>query len=541
MRLFFFTTLVLSLVFTNWASAQNVTTDGNQTKSSNLASSQVYQANIAEYNPSTTNAQYLTGVNIEIFNNTTNREELALKKHNQHRFSFNFKRGNSYTVMLRKEGYLVKRVNVKMGVDDCISCFEGLNMLTPSEQDLATGSLNFQMRKINDGDRVTIPEVKFQGKSATLTTEGQKALKDLAMILKDNSNIISELEVHTDAKGSSENNKQLSADRAKTIVKFLIDQRVAETDIFAKGYGERRIINECGDGVDCPDSKHAENNRIVFKLHTSIGENKIFNRSLSSIMTTENKTPLANKSNTARNPQKTDKKPDPFDVPSKNDVAKKDDTNKKVYPKIAENTKTEGKVYPKITEKTSEKSKIANANVKNEVFASPNGTNGIQKVTNSINKVSINGSEVTKICVYNKYIPFQIMEEEDNPNVGLNQVKTINSVNLDQAGQISEEGTVVYKDDGSRIMNRSGRAILVSQSYSGFKVELFTSEAELPNSNIVFEKYGKVYLDATEANFSYMIGHFVQKKSAENFLNTVILPRYPDAKIIKYKDGKRKE
>lgn len=533
MRLFFITTLVLSLVFTNWVNAQNVTTNENQAKSANLAASHVYQANIIEYNPSTTNIKYLTGVNIEIFNNTTNRAELALNNHKQHRFSFNFKRGNFYTVMLRKEGYLVKRINVKMGIDDCISCFEGLTILTPSKQDISSGTLDLQMRKINDGDRVLIPEVQFQGKSATLTTAGQKALIDLAMILKDNSNIISELEVHTDARGSTENNKQLSTDRAKTIVKFLADQQVAETDIFAKGYGERRIINECGDGVDCPGSKHAENNRIIFKLYTSIGENKMFNRSLSSIMTTENKMPLANKSNTARNGENNNRKADPFGVDAtKNYTAKKSEAN---------NRKKEGNVYPKIASKTSEKSKIVNANVKDEVFASPVAANGIQKITNGINSIPVNGNEVTKICVYNKYIPFQIIEEDDNPNVGLNQIKTVGSVDLKMEGEISEEGTVVYNKVGGRVMNRSGRAILVEQAYSGFKAELFTSEAELPNSNIVFEKYGKVYLDDNGTSFSYMIGHFVQKKSADNFLRTVILPKYPDAQVIKYKDGRRKE
>ena len=536
MRLFFITTLLLSLNFANWATAQSVTTSNNQVKSTNLAASHVYQANIVEYNPSTTNAKYLTGVNIEIFNNTTNTEELSLKNHKQHRFSFNFKRGNFYTVMLRKEGYLVKRINVKMGVDDCISCFEGLTMLTPSEQNIASGTLDLQMRKINDGDRVLIPEIQFQGKSTALTTEGQKALIDLAMILRDNSNIISELEVHTDARGSTENNKQLSTDRAAAIVKFLIGQRVAETDIFAKGYGERRIINECGDGADCPESKHAENNRIVFKLYTSIGENKIFNHSLSSIMTTENKTPLANKSNTARNGVKNTRKADPFSTEkAKKDIAK---AEKKVYPKIANNTK---KVYPKVAEKTSDKAKMADANVKFAATSTTKATNGIQKVSTGINSIPVNGNTVTKICVYNKYIPFQVIEEEEGPNVGINQIKTVGSVNLNKEGQISEEGTVVYNEVGGRVMNRSGHAILVEQGYSGFKVELFTSEAELPNSNIVFEKYGKVYLDDNGESFSYMIGHFVQKKSAENFLKTAILPRYKTAQVIKYKDGKRKE
>jgi outer membrane protein OmpA-like peptidoglycan-associated protein len=537
MRLFYVITVMFFLTSTNWALAQSVTNDNNQVKS-NLAASHIYEANIIEYNPSTDNHKFMTGVNIEIFNNTTNTEELVLKNHNQHRFSFNFKRGNSYTVMLRKEGYLIKRVNIKLGVEDCISCFEGLNILTPSQQDFASGSLNLQMRKINDGDRVIIPEIQFQGKSTTLTTESQRALVDLAMILKDNSNIISEIEVHTDSKGSAETNKQLSEDRAEVIAKFLIGQNVSENDLFVKGYGESRIINECTDGVDCPEDKHTLNNRVVFKLHTSIGENKIFNRSLSSIVLTESKTPLANNSNTARNGQDVDKKLDVFEVPVQNNNKTIKEDEKTIQ--VVEKTTAEDNVYPKVVDKEAKKPKIADTTVKDEVFSAPSEKNGIQKVSNSINNVTINANDVTKICVYNKYIPFQTIEEEEGP--GINQIREpIGSVNLNTQGEISKEGTIVYGTDGNRVMNRSGRAILVDPTYSGFKVELFTSEAELPNSNIIFEKYGKVYLDDNGVSFSYMIGHFVQKKSADDFLTNVVLPKYPNAQVIKYKDGKRKE
>jgi hypothetical protein len=37
--------------------------------------------------------------------------------------------------------------------------------------------------------------------------------------------------------------------------------------IMTKYYGERRLANECKDGIDCEEAKHQENRRTDFTLY----------------------------------------------------------------------------------------------------------------------------------------------------------------------------------------------------------------------------------------------------------------------------------
>lgn len=519
MRFLKITFLLLLLSSFNLSIAQNAIENSlGQEKSGTKLSNHLCEATISEYNLNATAPKTITGVDIEIFNNTTQKEELVLKNHNQARFSFNFKRGNAYTIMLRKEGYMVKRINAKIGIDDCITCFQGLTTLTPAKDDrpVSLSELNIEMRKINEGDRVVMPEIQFSGKSSSLTAQTEEALKELAIILKDNANIISEIEIHTDSRGTTESNLELSHDRAKAVVTYLITQGVAERDVFARGYGERKIINECVDDANCTEQKHNQNNRVIFKLHTQIGENSLFSKSLSTILKIENKD-MANVDYQTRQPEKIKNKTGAFDMLVKSDVV---ENNQKENTVLADNSKKE-----KVGEE--------------EIFSSSSGLN---KVSNSMSDTPLNSENEAKICVYNKYIPFQNQAIDEDLGGGISQVKNVvGTVKLANSGEISSEGTLVYDKDGNRVMNRSGRATLVPESFTGFKVELFTSIEELPNSHAIFKSYGKVFLDDTGVNFSYLIGSFVEKRSAEKFLQSAIIARYPEAKIIKYKDGKRKE
>jgi hypothetical protein len=145
-------------------------------------------------------------------------------------------------------------------------------------------NLDLMMREINEGDRVILPTVQFQNKSADLSEDAKKALNELAVVLKDNANILSQLEVHTDARGTANDNLMLSKKRATTITEYLVSRGVSKGDFYVKGYGERKIVNHCTDNVDCAEVQHRKNRRIVFWLRAQIGENEIFNQSLASIL-----------------------------------------------------------------------------------------------------------------------------------------------------------------------------------------------------------------------------------------------------------------
>ena len=47
---------------------------------------------------------------------------------------------------------------------------------------------------------------------------------------------------------------------------YLISQGVDANQLKSKGYGEKKLKNNCKDGVQCSSQQHSENRRIEFKI-----------------------------------------------------------------------------------------------------------------------------------------------------------------------------------------------------------------------------------------------------------------------------------
>ncbi|GAB5537953.1 MAG: hypothetical protein Salg2KO_00560 [Salibacteraceae bacterium] len=83
--------------------------------------------------------------------------------------------------------------------------------------------------------------------------------------LKQHPNAVIKVVSHCDSRGKESYNYKLSTERAKSTVEYLIQNGLSESRIIAAlGLGESDLSNECGDGVDCPDSEHQENRRTEF-------------------------------------------------------------------------------------------------------------------------------------------------------------------------------------------------------------------------------------------------------------------------------------
>lgn len=79
--------------------------------------------------------------------------------------------------------------------------------------------------------------------------------------------------------------------------------------------------------------------------------------------------------------------------------------------------------------------------------------------------------------------------------------------------------------------------------FSGLAIELTTSDLPLRRDYFLFKRFGNVYYHRlTAGGYSYCIlPNFSSKKAVEHFLETVVIHRAPEAKLIKYKKGKRKD
>ncbi len=69
---------------------------------------------------------------------------------------------------------------------------------------------------------------------------------------------------HTDSRGRDEYNLWLSQKRAESTVAYMISQGIAQNRLQGQGFGESKLINQCGNGVNCSEAEHQLNRRSEF-------------------------------------------------------------------------------------------------------------------------------------------------------------------------------------------------------------------------------------------------------------------------------------
>jgi len=119
---------------------------------------------------------------------------------------------------------------------------------------------------IEDGiKKLKTDMIHFDFDKSYIRKDASLELDKLVEVMKTNTNIVIKIESHTDSRGPAVYNKYLSDKRAKSTRAYLISKGIAKERIrSAIGYGEERLINECGDGVRCSREKHELNRRSEF-------------------------------------------------------------------------------------------------------------------------------------------------------------------------------------------------------------------------------------------------------------------------------------
>ncbi|MFX0558400.1 OmpA family protein [Maribacter sp. CXY002] len=106
--------------------------------------------------------------------------------------------------------------------------------------------------------------VYFNFNSSYLTGGSKTTLDKLSELLKKNSSIKLKITSHTDSRGASKYNDWLSQRRVESTRDYLISKGVPDSQLAIEAFGERQLLNECEDGVYCPEDKHKVNRRSEF-------------------------------------------------------------------------------------------------------------------------------------------------------------------------------------------------------------------------------------------------------------------------------------
>lgn len=233
----------------------------------------VFEVTMAEKRIGNEPVDAISGALVEVYNNTTKEQTLTLKNHPSPFFMTSFERGNHYTLLIRKKGFYNKRMEAHVDVDGCILCFEGVGGVNAGVADnltsgLAAGTLlsNVTIERIDTMKATILRNILYDYNSADIRPDAAKELDNLVSMLRNNPSVMAELGSHTDSRGNDVYNAELSERRAKSAVAYILSKGIKEGRLTAKGYGESRLINGCGNDIPCDDAQHQANRRTELKI-----------------------------------------------------------------------------------------------------------------------------------------------------------------------------------------------------------------------------------------------------------------------------------
>ena len=85
------------------------------------------------------------------------------------------------------------------------------------------------------------------------------------------------------------------------------------------------------------------------------------------------------------------------------------------------------------------------------------------------------------------------------------------------------------------------KAEAIVNEFTGYAVNLVVSNEELTAENAMFHAFGGLKVEKTEnGQYRYFIDNFRTEKGTKDYFSKIILPRFPDAEVVFYKKGQRK-
>jgi len=141
-------------------------------------------------------------------------------------FSFHLVKGGKYNISIAEDNY--KKYDNQITVEDG----DGNEI----------HEMNFYLEKIEQQNVFTLEDVNFARGSEKLQPESYKSLDRLVNEMRDNRNMVIQLEGHTDFAGNPQANMALSQARVESVKDYLRKNGISKKRIKTKAYGGSRPL-----------------------------------------------------------------------------------------------------------------------------------------------------------------------------------------------------------------------------------------------------------------------------------------------------------
>lgn len=184
-------------------------------------------------------------------------------------FEFEVNKGQEYILNVTKEFYFENEKPIATGA------------LRPNDEVFSEIFLEQKIEESNDNSPAPISMEEEGGKSlqvieleyinyeldkSDVGKEMMATLDKLIALLVEFPDLEIRIESHTDSRGSDDYNMLLSKKRARAAFDYVVSKGIDPNRLLYQGYGETRLLNDCGNGVPCAEEQHEVNRRSIVKV-----------------------------------------------------------------------------------------------------------------------------------------------------------------------------------------------------------------------------------------------------------------------------------
>lgn len=168
------------------------------------------------------------------------------------RFYYQLDQNSDYNVIAQNKGYFSNREKVTT---------KGLN-----RSEVIYVNLALEVMELKKDASIVLKDIYYDYNKWDIRSDAALVLDNLVTTLRENPAVKIELSSHTDSRGGDAFNMTLSRKRAEAAVHYLVSRGIAADRLKAKGYGESRLLNDCGNDVPCSEEQHQLNRRTEIKV-----------------------------------------------------------------------------------------------------------------------------------------------------------------------------------------------------------------------------------------------------------------------------------
>lgn len=127
------------------------------------------------------------------------------------------------------------------------------------ERDVVTGGFGDDLAKL-----LQLSTIYFDLNKYDIRPDAEIEIQKVIVAMEKYPSLKIKVNSHTDSRGVDAYNLWLSQKRAESTINYMISKGIDSSRLASEGFGETRLVNECGNGVPCSSEKHQLNRRSEF-------------------------------------------------------------------------------------------------------------------------------------------------------------------------------------------------------------------------------------------------------------------------------------